>query len=119
MKLKKFALECLLTVGCLLSSTAFATLTPPTPACSRGTYSNYVHVSWSSVDGAAGGYVIWRNTTSNFRTATRMTTVSAGTTAWNDWSATPYRTYYYWVCPRDLNYTYWYNTTAYDWNWCY
>ena len=113
----KFVLGCLLAAGCFLSSSAFATLQPPTPTCSKGAYSSYVHVSWSYVSGATTGYVIWRGTSSNFNYAQRMTTTAAGVTSWNDWNVSTGTTYYYWVCPRDSSYTWWYNTSRWDTGW--
>jgi len=90
--------------------------TPPTPVVSY-TYTGYVKVSWSSVSGASTGYAIYRSTSPTFSWSNRLATTTS--TTYYDYSATPGRTYYYWIGPRDSSYTIYINTGRYDWGWCY
>ena len=91
-------------------------LTPPTPVVSY-TYTGYVKVSWSSVSGASTGYAIYRSTSPTFSWSNRLATTTS--TTYYDYSATPGKTYYYWIGPRDSSYTIYINTGRYDWGWCY
>jgi photosystem II stability/assembly factor-like uncharacterized protein len=68
---------------------------PPTSiSASDGTYTDKVRVSWSSAAGATG-YRIYRNTANSSSGSTQIGS-STGTT-YDDTTATPGITYYYWV----------------------
>ncbi|MCC7133697.1 MAG: hypothetical protein IT352_13645, partial [Gemmatimonadales bacterium] len=59
----------------------------------------YTYVTWTLPSGGAGGLShceIWRNTTNNSTTATRIEDQWT-TTGYQDSSCTPYTTYYYWI----------------------
>ena len=56
---------------------------------------NEVEVSWNAVVGA-GSYQIWRNTTNSSATATEIASGIKDTT-YDDATATPGITYYYWI----------------------
>ena len=86
--------------------------TVPTPSASKGTYADYVKISWSKVSGATGGYYVKRGTSSTYSLATTLKKCSATTTALLDYTATAGKTYYYWVCPIKGS-SYYYNTSRY------
>lgn len=67
---------------------------------SDGNYIDGVHLNWSSASGAVV-YDLQRGTTSNFSQSQPVAT-GVGGTSWNDMSATPGTTYYYWVRGRNL-----------------
>jgi len=70
-------------------------LTPPTNlSASDGTYSDRIYISWSGVSGATH-YRIARATSSS-GSGVEYSSFQTGTT-FNDYSATPGVTYYYWV----------------------
>lgn len=85
--------------------------TPSTLTASRGTYSEFVYISWSSVSGAQG-YRIKRSTSPNYSTATTLKDVSSSVGGLYDYSAAAGRTYYYWVLPSDGAY-WWYTANKY------
>ena len=90
-----------------------ASLTPPKPRASKGTYSAYVKVTWSKVS-KSKGYVIRRGTSSNFNSSAIIKKLSsASKTSFKDTSAAVGRTYYYWVCPRSSSTKYWYIASRY------
>lgn len=63
-------------------------------SASDGTYSNKISVSWNSASGATS-YEVYRNASNDSGTATNLTETSG--TSYNDTSANPGATYYYWV----------------------
>ena len=72
---------------------------PPVPTgltASDGTYTNKVSLSWNDVTGE-GGYQVYRNTVNNSATAAWLGLLGANVTSFDDTSATPGATYYYWV----------------------
>lgn len=73
--------------------------TPGTPSASDGTYTNRVDLSWSST-GGADDYRVYRNTSNSSGSAVAITGWQAGTT-YDDTSATPGVTYYYWLKARN------------------
>jgi hypothetical protein len=60
-----------------------------------GSYNDKVQLTWNSVSGAAE-YEIWRNTTNNSSTASKISSVSSSTT-YNDTGTNTGTTYYYWI----------------------
>lgn len=88
-----------------LNNTAFtvanfrqAVSAPATPSglsASDGTFNDRVRVSWGAVSGATH-YELWRNTTNNSGTATRLNPNPTVTTV-DDISALAGQQYYYWV----------------------
>ena len=70
-------------------------LVSPVPSASRGTYSDRVNVTWSSVSGATY-YHVYRATSST-GTKTALGSWQTGT-SYNDYSVTSGTPYYYWVC---------------------
>ena len=72
------------------------TLETPTLTVSKGTYSDYILVSWSSVSGATG-YDLYRNTTNNSSTATKIASGSSSFLSYEDDNVESRNTYYYWV----------------------
>lgn len=56
----------------------------------------YVYVTWTLPAGALSHCEIWRNTTNNSGTATKIED-NWTTTGYQDASCTPYTTYYYWI----------------------
>lgn len=58
-------------------------------------FCDQVLVTWLNVPGASGGYQVWRNTVNNSATATLLGTI--GIAPWNDLTATPGTTYWYWI----------------------
>ncbi|MGQ9651456.1 MAG: reprolysin-like metallopeptidase [Phycisphaerae bacterium] len=64
-------------------------------SASDGDYS-YVYVTWTLPAGALSHCEIWRNTTNNSGTATRIED-NWTTTGYQDASCIPYTTYYYWI----------------------
>jgi len=92
--------------------------TPPSPptevSASDGTYTDKVQVTWNASSGATG-YEVWRNTTSSTSSATRIAS-SVSETSYNDTTASPERTYYYWVKALNLYGASGYS--SYDTGWC-
>ena len=73
--------------------------TPPVPTgltASDGTYTNKVSLSWNDVTGETG-YQVYRSTTNNSATAAWLCLLGANATSFDDTSAVPGTTYYYWV----------------------
>ncbi|MHC4573946.1 MAG: hypothetical protein ACYS76_07420, partial [Planctomycetota bacterium] len=68
---------------------------PTGVSASDGTYTDKVRVTWNAPSGATS-YDVWRNTSSSTGSATRIASSVVGT-SYNDYSATPGTTYYYWV----------------------
>ena len=60
-----------------------------------GTYNDKVQLTWNSVSGATE-YEIWRNTTNNSNTASKIYSIS-GSTTYSDTGTNPGTTYYYWI----------------------
>ena len=83
-------------------NTIVITYTAPAPAkpagltASDGTSTAHVALSWTDGSGETG-YVIWRHTANSFGSATAIYTNAANTTTYNDSSANPGQSYYYWV----------------------
>ena len=74
----------------------FSGFPPPPPTGQKTTaLVNESEVSWNAVPGA-GSYQVWRNTTNNSATATEIASGIKDTT-YDDATATPGITYYYWV----------------------
>jgi len=73
--------------------------TPPSPptgvSASDGTYTNRVEVSWTASSGATY-YKVFRNT-SNSHSGETVLTTSATSSPYDDFSAVPITTYWYWV----------------------
>jgi hypothetical protein len=69
--------------------------TPTNVQASDGTFSDKVRVTWDIVAYAAT-YQVRRNTANDFSTAATVAAAVSGTT-YDDTSATPMQTYYYWV----------------------
>lgn len=93
-------------------SSSSSTPTVPTPSASKGTYADYVKISWSKVSGATGGYNVKRGTSSDYTKATLLKKCASSTTALLDYTAAAGKTYYYWVCPIKGNTAY-YNKSKY------
>lgn len=103
----------LLGVGLMTNTVQAATLSVPKPSVSKGTYTAYVRVTWSKV-AKSKGYVIRRGTSATYSKSSVVKKISsAGTTSFNDTSATPGRTYYYWICPRKSSSKYVYSAEKY------
>ncbi|OGD22027.1 MAG: hypothetical protein A2W03_15695 [Candidatus Aminicenantes bacterium RBG_16_63_16] len=68
---------------------------PTNVQASDGTYSDKVRVTWNAVAYAAT-YQVRRNTTNDFSTASTLAGSAVGTT-YDDTTAVPMQTYYYWV----------------------
>jgi len=64
-----------------------------------GTYTDRVYVSWNSVSGATQ-YQVYRNTSSSTGGAVAISSWQSSR-SYNDYSATPEVTYYYWVKARN------------------
>jgi len=79
----------------IISSTPLAA---PTLSATNGKPAGGVRVNWTSVSGATV-YQIFRNTTDDLSTATKIAGGVTGT-MYNDSSAVPGQTYYYWVRGR-------------------
>ncbi|MCC6383216.1 MAG: matrixin family metalloprotease, partial [Dehalococcoidia bacterium] len=67
----------------------------PTITASDGTSTAHVAVSWTSIP-SNSGYQVLRNTVNNIGTATSIVS-GLGTNSYNDTTATPGQTYYYWA----------------------
>ena len=110
---KGFIMMALLGVGLMANTVQAASLPVPKPSVSQGTYTSYVRVTWSKV-AKSKGYVIRRGTSATYSKSSVVKKISsAGTTSFNDTSATPGRTYYYWVCPRKSSSKYVYSAKKY------
>jgi len=71
--------------------------TPTGLTITQGTFSNRIEVTWNSI--ASGvNYEVFRNTTSHFGSASLLTTTT--NTAYNDMTATPATTYFFWIRAR-------------------
>jgi len=81
--------------GYSLGDSGFILSPPANVAATDGTFSDRVRVTWDPATGASG-YHVWRNTTNNPGTATRIAT-GIGDTTYDDTSAWFGTTYYYWV----------------------
>ncbi len=64
-------------------------------SASDGAYSNLVRITWSAFTPVPDAYLIYRNTTNSILTASLI--ASTVSTVYDDSSATPGVTYYYWV----------------------
>jgi len=60
----------------------------------QGTSADYVRITWNSASGA-GGYIVYRGSGTNSGAASELARVSSS--PYDDSSATPGSTYYYWV----------------------
>jgi len=69
---------------------------PGGAAASLGTYTDHVHVSWNAVREAAG-YQVWRSTTNDAASATRITPTNFTATTFNDYTAPAGQAEYYWI----------------------
>ncbi len=73
----------------------YRNLSPPSVvSASDGAYTNRVLLAWNASE-SADEYEIYRNTSNNFAAATLLSETAA--TNYSDLSATPGRTYYYWL----------------------
>ena len=77
------------------SDTGWRALSGPTATASDGTSVAHVAVSWSAVEGASY-YRVYRSATSGSGTAVPLSSWRTNT-SYYDTSATPGRTYYYWI----------------------
>ncbi|MCK4342067.1 MAG: hypothetical protein KAY37_10130 [Phycisphaerae bacterium] len=68
---------------------------PSGVSATDGTYTGYVRVTWNTVSGASY-YRVYRHTSNNSGSATAVSNWQTGT-SYNDSSATPGMTFYYWV----------------------
>jgi hypothetical protein len=76
--------------------TGWRNVAPPTNVqASDGTYTDKVRVTWNAVSGATG-YEVWRHTSNNSSSATRMASSVTGT-SYDDTGAVSGPTYYYWI----------------------
>jgi hypothetical protein len=67
---------------------------PSGVSATKRTYTDKVRITWSAVSSATG-YEVWRNTSSDSATATKIG--SATSTTFDDTTAVAETTYYYWV----------------------
>jgi hypothetical protein len=67
---------------------------PSGVTASNGLYTDRILLTWVTVAGATG-YEIWRSTDNSLTSATRIAIVTGP--PYNDTTATPERTYYYWI----------------------
>ena len=82
--------------------TGYRALTAPTGvAASDGTYTDKVSVTWNASSGATR-YEVYRNT-SNSHTGETLLTSSQSSSPYDDTSADPGETYYYWVKACNVN----------------
>jgi predicted secreted protein len=75
------------------SSSCVAPSAPTGVSASDGAYTDHVRVTWNSVSGATG-YEVWRSTSSSSGSASKL---GDYTSPFDDSSAIPGTTYYYWV----------------------
>jgi predicted phage tail protein len=84
--------------GALSGSNSGYRLAPPAApvavAATDGTYGDKARVTWNSVSGATS-YQVWRSTANNWSAASQVGSGSAS--PYDDTTATPGTTYYYWV----------------------
>lgn len=73
---------------------------PTNVSATDGSYTDKVQITWTASSGATS-YKVYRNTTNNSGTATQIGTPTQ--TSYNDTSATPGTTYYYWVKASSAN----------------
>lgn len=86
-------------------SFAAGTLAAPTGlVASNGAYSDGVHLSWNAVPGATA-YDVWRYATNDSTKATQVNPTDLTGTTYDDTSATPGATYYYWVTAKNASST--------------
>ncbi len=78
-----------------LSSTVSPPSAPTGVAASDGTYTDKVRVTWNASSGATR-YEVYRNT-SNSHTGETLLTSTQSSSPYDDTSADPGTTYYYWV----------------------
>jgi fibronectin type 3 domain-containing protein len=82
--------------------TGYRALTAPTSvAASDGTYTDKVSVTWNASSGATQ-YEVYRNT-SNSHTGETLLTSTQSSSPYDDTSADPGETYYYWVKACNVN----------------
>ena len=83
--------------GSVISVTTAASVTVPSAptgvSATDGTYSDKVRVTWNPVSGAT--YEVWRGTSSSTSSASKLG--DASSTTYDNTTATPGTTYYYWV----------------------
>lgn len=91
-----------------LMSCAASALTAPIPTASKGTFSNKIRVSWSSVYGATKYKVRYGLNSVYANSSTLITTTS---TAINVTGVTAGRKYYFWVLPCDRDGVFWYGSS--------
>jgi len=77
-------------------SVARAPQPPTNVAATDGSYTDKVRVTWNASANAAG-YEVWRNTSNNSATATKISTTDVVGTSFDDTTATAGTTYWYWV----------------------
>lgn len=83
----------------LLDIGPFNSTPPDAPtgvAATDGTYIDRVRVTWAEVEGATG-YDVWRATTDNSASTTKLTTTTVADSPFDDLSAVAGTVYYYWV----------------------
>ena len=82
--------------GALPPDTGWVAISAPTGvAATDGTYTDRVRITWNASAGATH-YRVWRNTTSDLGTSSPQGTWQT-TTTYDDMSASPGQTYYYWA----------------------
>ena len=77
--------------------------TPPTNvAATDGTYTDEVRVTWTdSVNATA--YEVWRNSSNNSGTATKISSSDVAGTSYDDTTATAGTTYWYWIKAKNAS----------------
>jgi serralysin len=79
------------------------------PTASDGTFANFVRITWPGTITDAEGYQVMRNSTNTTTNSTQVGSVAAGVLTFDDTSALPGTTYYYFVKarqPGNVNYRY-------------
>ena len=76
---------------------------PPTNvAATDGTYTDKVRVTWTAPVNA-NAYEVWRNTSNNSGSATKISSSDVAGTSYDDTTATAGTTYWYWVKAKNAN----------------
>ena len=77
-------------------ASASTPLAPTGLAASNGTFGDGVHLSWSAAAGATA-YEVWRNAANSSGSAAKISAADVTTASYIDTTASPGKTYYYWV----------------------
>jgi predicted chitinase/fibronectin type 3 domain-containing protein len=81
---------------------AVAPQLPTNVAATDGTYGDKVRVTWTASANATA-YEVWRNSSNNSGTATKISTSNVAGTSYDDTTATAGTTYWYWVNAKNAN----------------